>query len=42
MYDLYNKNMTKADYAEKRPMIREKLDALGAGFEMTYYMHDNA
>ena len=42
MYDLYDKNMTKAGYAEKLPMIREKLDALGAGFEMTYYMHDNA
>ena len=42
MYDLYNKNMTKADYGEKLPMLREKLDDLGAGFEMTYYMHDNA
>ena len=42
MYDLYDKNMSKALYEEKLPTIREKLDELGAGFEMTYYMHDNA
>ena len=42
MYDLYNKNMTKPDYAEKLPMIREKLDDLGVVFDMTYYMHHNS
>ena len=41
MYDLYDKNMTKADYEEKLPIIREKLDE-AQNFEMSYYMHDNA
>ena len=41
MYDLYNKNMSKADYEEKLPTLREKLDE-EENFEMTYYMHDNA
>ena len=41
MYDLYDKNMSKADYEEKLPTLREKLDE-AEDFEMTYYMHDNA
>ena len=40
LWDIYDKNMTKAHYESMLPQIREQIDANET--EFSYYMHDNA